>query len=62
LADGVADGSIRADVRPVHALRVAFGAVAGMVDDRYDDLGSGRPRGRSTIGTIILDGLGAGDP
>jgi AcrR family transcriptional regulator len=61
LADGVTDGSIRADVRPVHALRVAFGAVAGMVDDRYDDLGSGKPRGPATIGTIILDGLGTGD-
>jgi TetR/AcrR family transcriptional regulator, cholesterol catabolism regulator len=60
LADGVADGSIRADVRVAHALRVVFGAVAGLVDDRYDDLGSGKPRGGATIGTIILDGLGTG--
>jgi AcrR family transcriptional regulator len=59
LANGVADRSLRSDVRPVHALRVAFGAVAGMVDDRYDDLGSGKPRGRAAIGTIILEGLGA---
>jgi AcrR family transcriptional regulator len=59
LRDGVADGSLRSDITPAQTLRVLFGAVSGLVDNRYDDLGSGRPRGRPGTSSVLLDGVAA---
>ena len=57
LKEGVGDGTLRADVKLAQVQRVLFGAVAGMVDNRYDDLGGTPIRRGTKAATILLDGL-----
>jgi TetR/AcrR family transcriptional regulator, cholesterol catabolism regulator len=57
LADGIADGSIRADVPPAAVLWVIFAATTGMVDERYAESESPLPPPTAALVTMLLDGL-----
>lgn len=57
LKDGVGDGSLRCDVPLGQMQRILFGAVAGMLDTRYDDLGKTAAR-RGRAPAVLLEGLG----
>jgi AcrR family transcriptional regulator len=54
LRDGAADGSLRADLDPRPAYRLLVSAVAGMVDDRYDDIDDGPPERRAAAAVAVL--------
>lgn len=59
LKAGMADGTLRSDVAAAQVLRLLLGAVAGLVDTRYDDLGGAQVRRGAKAASLLLEGLAA---